>query len=199
VDLDAQRLIVWNMGQIAVSGHPGALDTFRRVMLASASIPVAFPPVFFDVEAGGRRYDEMHVDGSVAARVFYTAGLFSFREASAAAGRGASREDVCVIHNGQLLPAPEPTRRSLRSIAARSFETSGKAAAVGDLFRIYAVTQREGAGYRWITIPGGVEITGDEVFDPVKMTELYEIGYRTASGGSPWFFDPPGLGVPMVP
>ena len=134
------------MGQIAVSGHPDALDLFRQVMLASASIPVAFPPVFFDVEAAGRRYDEMHVDGSVAARMFYTAGVFSFPAASAAAGRGSAREDVYVIHNGQLLPTPEPTTRSLRAIATRVFESSGKAAAIGDLFRIYAVTTARGGG-----------------------------------------------------
>jgi hypothetical protein len=118
---------------------------------------------------------------------------------SAAAGRGAAREDVYVIHNGQLLPTPEPTTRSLRSIAMRVFDTSGKAAAVGDLFRIYAVTRREEAGYRWTTIPGGVEITGDEVFDPVKMTELYEIGYRSATAGPAWWTDPPGLGGASMP
>jgi hypothetical protein len=198
-DLDSQRFVVWNMGHIAASGHPDALDMFRRIMLASASIPVAFPPVFFEVDAGGRRYDEMHVDGSVGTRVFYTGGLFSFRAVSAAAGRGTAREDVYVIHNGQLLPTPEPTTRSLRSIAMRSFDSASKAAAVGDLFRIYAVTRREDAGYRWTTIPGGVEITGDEVFDPVKMTELYEIGYRTASTGPTWWTDPPGLGGTAAP
>ena len=55
------------MGLIASSGRPEALELFRKVMLASASIPVAFPPVFFEVELrpGGPRYDEMHVDGGV--------------------------------------------------------------------------------------------------------------------------------------
>ena len=74
VDLDAQQFVVWNMGAIAVNGQPDALELFRKVVLASASIPIAFPPVFFDVEAGGRRYDEMHVDGSVAAHVFLSGG-----------------------------------------------------------------------------------------------------------------------------
>jgi hypothetical protein len=81
VDLDSQRLVVWNMGLIAASGRPEALALFRQVMLASASIPVAFPPVFFEVEAGGLRYDEMHVDGGVAANVFSSGGVFNFPEA----------------------------------------------------------------------------------------------------------------------
>jgi hypothetical protein len=46
---------VWNMGLIAANGNAEALDLFRKVMLASASIPIVFPPVFFEVEAGGRR------------------------------------------------------------------------------------------------------------------------------------------------
>jgi hypothetical protein len=55
--------MTWDMGKIASSGKPGALELFRSVMLASASIPGAFPPVMMEVEARGERYDEMHVDG----------------------------------------------------------------------------------------------------------------------------------------
>jgi len=77
VDLDAQRLVVWNMGLIATSGRPEAPGIFRKVLLASASVPVAFPPVLLDVEAEGRLYDEMHVDGGVAARAFHSGGVFN--------------------------------------------------------------------------------------------------------------------------
>ena len=101
-DLDSQGFVIWNMGLIAASGHPQALNLFRAIMLASASVPVAFPPVFFEVEAGGRRYDEMHVDGGVGARVFYTGALFSFPEVRSSVGRGSGREDIYVIHNGQV-------------------------------------------------------------------------------------------------
>jgi predicted acylesterase/phospholipase RssA len=199
VDLDAQRFVVWNMGLIASSGRPEALALFRRVMLASASVPIAFPPVFFDVEAGGRRYDEMHVDGAVAARVFYTGGVFSFAAVRAAAGKAPGREDIFVIHNGQLLPVAQPTARSIRSIAVRVLESSGKSALVGDLFRIFAVTQQEGASFQWVTIPNGVEITGNETFDPVKMTQLYDLGRETAMAGPIWSTRPPGLGQRLAP
>ena len=168
-------------------------------MLASASIPVAFPPVFFDVEAGGGRYDEMHVDGSVGTRVFYTAGVFSFGQARAEAGGGPGQEDLFIIHNGQLQPVPSPTRRSLRGIAMRVFDSSGKAAVVGDLFRIYAITSREQTGYHWTTIPEGVELVGDEVFDPVKMRALYDLGVRGALAGPEWSTKPPGVTAASPP
>jgi hypothetical protein len=192
-DLDSQRVWVWNMGLIAASGRPEAARLFQQIMLASASVPIAFPPVFFQVEAGGRRFDEMHVDGGVGVRVFFSGGVFSFTAAREGVGRGAGREEVYIIHNGQLLPSPEATPRSLRGIGLRSFESASKSAVVGDLFRIYVVTLREQAGFNWITIPEDVDLAGNELFDPMKMRELYELGHQRARADSPWVTDPPGL------
>jgi len=199
VDLDSQRLVIWNMGLIAANGRPEALALFRQVMLASASIPIAFPPVFFEVEADGLRYDEMHVDGGVAANVFYSGGVFNFPEAREGVGRGSARPEIYIIHNGQLLPVPQPTSRSLRSIALRSFQSASKAGFVGDLFRIYSVALREQAGFNWVTMPNGVELTGDELFDPVRMRALYDLGYDKALAGATWSTVPPGLQVRSPP
>jgi predicted acylesterase/phospholipase RssA len=67
-DLDVQRPVIWNIGAIATSSRPEALDLFRRILLASASVPGVFPPVMSDVDAVGRRYQEMHVDGGALAQ-----------------------------------------------------------------------------------------------------------------------------------
>ena len=143
-NLDAPRFVVWNMGLIASSGHPDALALFRKVMLASASIPVVFPPVFFEVELrpGGPRYDEMHVDGGVGARVFLNGGVFRgsvIRERGGLGGAG--REDIFVIHNGQLVPQPDPVPRSLPQIASRSIDASGRTAVLGDPHRLPEVAR----------------------------------------------------------
>jgi len=69
-DLDAQRAVIWNMGKIAASGHPNSLELFQRILLASAAIPAVFPPTLIDVEAEGKSYQEMHVDGGAMAQVF---------------------------------------------------------------------------------------------------------------------------------
>src|SRR5436190_16196459 len=58
-NLDAQRTAIWDMGQIAASVEPHALELFRDVLTASASIPGVFAPVLIDVEANGRRFAEM--------------------------------------------------------------------------------------------------------------------------------------------
>ncbi|HPO18320.1 MAG TPA: patatin-like phospholipase family protein [Rubrivivax sp.] len=194
-NLDAPRFVVWNMGLIASSGHPDALALFRKVMLASASIPVAFPPVFFDVELapGGARYDEMHVDGGVGARVFLNGGVFRgsiIRERGGLGGLGL--EDIYVIHNGQLIPQPDPIARSLPAIAGRVIDATGRAVAIGDLFRIQSYALQEGGSFRWITIPEDVNMIGDEVFDPVQMQLLYDLGHRMALQEPRWLTQLPG-------
>jgi hypothetical protein len=58
------------MGAIATSQDPAALELFRKITLASAAIPGAFPPVMIDVTVDGRAYQEMHVDGGASRQVF---------------------------------------------------------------------------------------------------------------------------------
>src|SRR5205814_7495067 len=69
-NLDSLEPVIWNMTAIAASRDPNALTLFRRVLLASASIPGAFPPVMIDVNAGGTHHQEMHSDGGAVAQVF---------------------------------------------------------------------------------------------------------------------------------
>ncbi|WET13854.1 patatin-like phospholipase family protein [Yersinia intermedia] len=193
VDLDSQRFMVWNMGLIAAKGTPEALMLFRKVMLASSSVPVAFSPVFFDVVAQGKHYDEMHVDGGVAARVFYNGGVYSSKVVRARAGLIDSKEDIYIIHNGQLGPQPESTPRLVRNIALRTLDSTSKAALVGDLYRIYAFSLAEKSGFHWITIPSHVDTNGAEIFDPIKMERLYQAGYAEALQGPKWSLRPPGV------
>jgi hypothetical protein len=194
-DLDVPHFVVWNMGLIASSARPEALELFRKVMLASASIPVAFPPVFFTVELapGGPRYDEMHVDGGVWARVFLNAGVFRGSVIRERGGQGGSgREDIFVIHNGQLIPPPEPINRSLAEIAMRVINATGQVAAIGDLFRIHTYAEREQAGFQWVTLPSDVAMSSNETFDPVAMQALYDVGFGMAASGGSWATLPPG-------
>jgi hypothetical protein len=66
---------------------------------------------------------------------------------------------------------------------------------VGDLFREYALARRAEATFQWVTIAEGVELQGAEVFDPVRMKELYEIGYEVARAGPKWELQPPAFRI----
>ena len=59
-NIDARRVVVWNMGAIASYRTQRSLDLFRNVVVASSSIPAAFPPTKFKVRAGGKIYEELH-------------------------------------------------------------------------------------------------------------------------------------------
>ncbi|MGF1660498.1 MAG: hypothetical protein ACFCUS_13815 [Rubrimonas sp.] len=41
--------MIWEVGAIAASGEPGALELVRELIRASSAIPVAFPPIFVAV------------------------------------------------------------------------------------------------------------------------------------------------------
>src|SRR5207253_1711556 len=69
-NLDAREPVYWDMGAIASHPGPEAIGLFRKITLASASIPGAFPPVMIDVTAGGKRHQEMHVDGGATRQAF---------------------------------------------------------------------------------------------------------------------------------
>ena len=104
-DIDARRPIIWDMGKIASYGTPEALDLFVSVMMASASIPVGFPPVMIDVEIDGKPYEEMHVDGGASAQVFVYPPGFGVRAFSREQNVTRERRlHVCQLEDHRIRP-----------------------------------------------------------------------------------------------
>ncbi|QSA97782.1 patatin-like phospholipase family protein [Methylococcus sp. EFPC2] len=193
--LDAQRPVVWNMGAIAASGHPDAAALFRKIMIASAAVPVAFPPAYFDVEAGGRRYDEMHVDGGVANQVFLYGPMFDAAKARDDLGLAKPRRKfrAFVLRNTRIKPAWEDMTPLMRKIAPRSVSSLIKAQGVGDIYRIYVSALQDGLDFNLAYIPDAMDTNRSDEFDTHVMTVLFDTGYRLASHGYHWFKQPPGL------
>jgi hypothetical protein len=193
--LDAQRPVIWNMGAIAASGHPDALNLFRWVMIASAAVPVAFPPVYLAVEAGGRRYDEMHVDGGVTNQVFLYGPMLKPLAAVKEMGFDQPRRHgrVFVLRNSRIKPALQTIRPIMRSIAPRAVSTLIKAQGIGDLYRIYATAQRDGAEFFLAYIPDEMDTNRTDEFDNHVMNVLFETGYKFARRGYRWQKQPPGF------
>ena len=193
-NLDAQRLMVWNMGAIAASGHPRAAVLFREVLLASASIPVAFPPVYIEVEVDGLRYDEMHVDGGVIAEFFLWGATVDVSEAIAALGLEQGQHTAMyIIRNSQIDPEPQQVPRELIEIASRSMITLLKAVAMGDLMRLWSLAQRDGLDFNYIGIPPHHPETDTRSFDPAELQRLFEVGREIATGSRPWRKEPPAF------
>ncbi|MCK5374934.1 MAG: patatin-like phospholipase family protein [Alphaproteobacteria bacterium] len=190
-NLDAQRFIIWDMGAIASSGQLGALKLFRKVMLASASIPGVFPPVYFDVEVDGRKYDEMHVDGSVITGVFGY-GLSLFTDETNVSGQNFNCK-FYIIRNGKLAPETLQIPRRVLQIVNRSFQTMMKSNSWSDLIRLYSITKKDEVDFNYVSVPDKYEPLSKKMFDQPEMNRLFDLGFEMAESGYEWNKVPPGL------
>ncbi len=195
-DIDARRPIIWDMGKIASYGTPKALELFISVMIASASIPGGLPPVMIDVEVDGKHYQEMHVDGGTMAQVFaYPAAdpRRSWRRRT-----GYPRAHALRHSQRQARSGLGEVERSTMSIAGRAVASLIHTPGIGDLYRIYATSQRDGVDFNLAFIPSTFDAPHTEEFDNAYMRELYEVGYDMAVNGFPWQKTPPGFTAPAA-
>jgi predicted acylesterase/phospholipase RssA len=191
-DIDAQTPVVWNIGAIAASGHPRALDTVRRVLLASAAIPGAFPPVMFDVAIDGEAHQEMHVDGGTFAQAFlYPSAVTSARRAAIARRQRVPPARAWIIRNGRLDAEWATVDRRSISIAARAVSSMIAASGFNDAVRLYFFAQRDGVDFNLAYIGSDFTTRLETSFDPVYMRALYENGYARARDGFEWAKTPP--------
>jgi predicted acylesterase/phospholipase RssA len=191
-DLDAQVPVIWNIGAIAKSGHPRALDTVRRIMLASAAIPGAFPPTMFDVSLDGKPYQEMHVDGGAFAQAFlYPAAVMQSRRARMLRHQAVLPVVAYVIRNGRLDPEWAAVERRTLSIAQRAIATMIAASGYNDVIRIYNNTQRDEIGYNLAYIGTDFTEVLPSPFDQKFMRDLFDYGYQKALHGYVWASQPP--------
>ena len=187
-DLDAQRPVIWNIGALAASGKPGALDLFRKILRASAAIPGIFQPVMVDVELEGRPYEEMHVDGGAIAQ------LFLYPPSIDVARTLQRKRHAYIIRNARLDADWAMSDRRTITIAGRAISTMLAASGQNDVLRTYFVSQRDGVDYNLAYI--GTDFVGPEKkgeFDQAYMQALYAYGYQQAKAGKEWHKLPPGL------
>jgi hypothetical protein len=192
-NLDAGRPMIWNMGAIAASGHPDAAHLFRQVILASASIPVAFPPAIIEVIGpDGQAYDEMHVDGGATSQVTFVSAEVPIRTATVAAlGRNLDRH-LWLIMNNDLAPPYAPISPRIADIGGAAVSSLIRGSGAGDLYKLYLIAERDDAHFNVGWIPAAVPCPDpQETFDPVFMRCLYAVGADLFRSGQLWRDLPP--------
>lgn len=192
VNLDARRRVIWNMTRIAASRDPRAVALFRDVMIASAAIPGAFPPVMIDVEADGRTYHEMHVDGGAMAQVFIYPPALKLAQLSEEQG-GRRERRLYVILNSSVRGDWAETGRRAITIAGRAIDALIHSQGIGDLYRIYLTAQRDGVDFNLAYIPDEFDAPHPEQFDNAYMRALFAEGFERAEAGYTWRKEPPGF------
>ena len=197
-NLDGGRLVVWDMGAIAASERPDRMRHFRNVLLASASVPMVFPPVYFPVEWEGRTYWQMHVDGGAAVVVFLSGFVIDElnRMTGIKAERGDAAVDFYIVLNdvlGDRVPE-EPVEPNLLGIAGGVVRSMSTAATVTQLVRLYRSTRGVGFGFHFACIPADYPHRLPAIrFEPEKLRHLFDYSHALAASGYPWAEHPPRL------
>jgi hypothetical protein len=186
-DLDAQRSVVWNMGAIAAHGGDAALNLFRKVLLASSAIPGGFPPVLIDVEANGKAFQEMHVDGGVGGQFFVAppavmAATSDYRLPATA---------LYVVINTGLQPDVQIVTRSTPSILTGTVGAAVKVDTRLMIDRAYLAAKRSGVGFNIASIPADFNAPSRGPFDPDYMSALFQLGEALGKSATPFANEPP--------
>jgi hypothetical protein len=79
------------------------------------------------------------------------------------------------------------------ALSRRSIETLSKYEGLGDLYRLYLSTQRDGIDYNLTHIPLDFAGKSGEYFDPVYMSQLFNVGRMMAKQQDTWMKKPPGV------
>jgi hypothetical protein len=191
-NLEAERPMIWNMGVIANSANPAKVELFRKVLLASASIPSIFPPVPVRVMVKGKAYDEVHVDGGTISQVFLYPSQVDVSQL-AKRHKLHERRSMYVIFNGQADPSFEKVPLKTIDIANRALSTLIKSQANGDVAKLHALARRDDIRFNLAYIPRKFNVPSNEEFDETYMNALFEKGFELARNGYKWRRKPPSL------
>lgn len=189
-NIDAERPVIWDIGAIASSRDPNRIKLIGDILVASASIPVVFPPVRLNVVADGHRYDELHVDGGTSNQSFLFPSNFTAKDADKLIGRKPKRT-MYVIRNGKVTPEWSAVKPRIAAIAGKSIASLIKTQGVGDLYRLYSNAQRDKIDYNAIWVPASFALKEKEPFEPTYMKALFNLGYEMGKNGIPWSKQPP--------
>jgi predicted acylesterase/phospholipase RssA len=179
-NIDYGQTWVWNMGLIAKAGD---VELYRKVLLASASFPIVFPPVEID--------GHLFVDGAARSNLVVP-GMFGGQKPNPPLhGPG----NFYLINNGRVTEPPEALVRSLGRIAAETISVMMEQSMQTAVTRSYFGTKIVGYAFKIVGIPGEVKIGNDVLaFDPNQMRAAFDAGRTLAMQPDPWNTTPLNAG-----
>jgi len=198
-NIDSRRLVIWDMGAIASRGTPEAAKLYRDVVLASSSIPGAFPPVRIKVEVDGRRYEELHVDGGASDEVIFRAFMVGDlnRRLGAPGAQAPPGSVLYVVTNGKLYAESKCIRPRITDALGAASRSVLYAKARDELYRIYLNCLETGMDFRLVAVPQEVHVAASGTLgpSPADQARLYQVGARFGAhpgSGEGWRDVPPG-------
>lgn len=190
-NLDTRRFVIWDMGAIASKGTPQALELFRKVILASASVPGFFPPVLIDVEVDGQIYQELHVDGGSTASVFVPLAMMRCTPDDHECQKGSN---VYVISSGKLFADSRTVKRQFVTVTYNAISAMLYSGLRNDVYRIFNQTLLCGMNFHLMAIPQDFPLDVAALsFEQSELHKLYDLGFRMGKSHERWRETPPGV------
>ena len=194
-DLDDGTMWVWNVGiesERAVA--TGDLEPVRRILLASSSIPGAFP---FRVIDG-----LLYVDGGVTGNILYGGRL---REDQSVPAVWAATYPTMpipkvrfwIIFNNQLRPRPQVTAPTWPAVVKRSIELEIRSATLTSIRHLFAQARisslKHGGEWevRLAAVPDNFTPPKPAPFAKETMNALADLGERMGADPTSWRTEPP--------
>jgi hypothetical protein len=187
-NLDAQRMVIWNMGAIAASKAPDRYALFRQVLLASSAIPAFFPPVMIKAQAGGRVVSEMHVDGGT------TAQILTLPDAAIVAGTvpAAARPlHIYLIVNNKLNGEFKLVKPRTVPIASKAISLNMRRSLASTVDLSYLYAKAHGIDFNLSFIDKAYPANEKNLFDTAFMQALFAYGRKLGETGTFWSKRPP--------
>ncbi|VTS06138.1 patatin-like phospholipase family protein [Tuwongella immobilis] len=192
-DLNTRKLIMWDMGEIACRGDQASLELYRKIILASASVPGYFPPVKIDVEINGRRFVEYHADGGATASAFFRSSMMKMPPGKPFYRAGSN---LYIIVAGKRFAEPSCPGTRLTDVASNSISSMLYAASRNDLIRMFTLCLITGMNYQVVSLPQHFQDSNNSLeFTPKEMQRLIRLGYEMAVHGRAWNKLPPETSV----
>ncbi len=191
-NIDAERPVIWDIGEIASSGMSGRKQLIADILVASAAIPGIFPPVRLTVTADGKTYDELHVDGGTSNQVFLLPSNLKVKQLDPRFKNKRTRQ-LYIIRNAKTTPEYSQVKPVLTSVAGKALSSLTKTQGIGDLYRMYTQAERNHMDFNLISIPENFTMKEPKPFDTAYMVALYKRGYDLGHTHIPWQKVPPGF------
>ncbi|WP_114239143.1 patatin-like phospholipase family protein [Dyella sp. C9] len=189
-DLDKSETVLWDMGGIAALGGETARQTFRDVLVASASVPGMFPPVLIHVTDGVHHYDEMHVDGSVTTPVFTTPLIAELHPEALSMLHDAN---LYMIVNSQMHHFPRETPLQTLPVLTSSFGAGLTYKTRESVAETIAFSRQLNIRFVMTSIPADYPMNSFIDFNKKDMLALFNYAADCAAQGRLWVTPEQGL------
>jgi predicted acylesterase/phospholipase RssA len=184
-NLDTKRLVVWDLGAMAVKGTEESRQLMVNAILASASIPGFFPSVRFRVNIDGTPYEELHVDGVISRSMFFRPPYFPADQSEAVGPTALAGSNLFALVAGKYYADAEGVKARTLKVVGASVSNLIYQSCRGDLYRFYNYCNTSGMDFFSTAIPADLKTTNSSTnFDKCEMTRMFNSGYEVGKRGA---------------